>query len=222
MSENIVLHAQARVEQGKGASRRLRRAGQVPAIIYGAGQEPKMVTLEHSKLLRYEQEESFFASVLKVDIDGGSEENVIIRDYQRHPVKPKVLHVDLMRINMAEKLHTSVPLHYEGEDVSPAGKEGALLQRFITEIEIICLPGNLPEAIVVDLSAMEIGDAMHLFDITLPENVELAIAAQIEDMDDEEREAMNLAIASMTMPKGAGLTDEIDGVDAASAGDQGE
>ncbi|HHL18433.1 MAG TPA: 50S ribosomal protein L25/general stress protein Ctc [Thiothrix sp.] len=209
MSENIVLHAQTRVEQGKGASRRLRKAGLVPAIIYGAGQEPKMVTLDHSKLLRYEQDESFFASVLKVDIDGANKENVIIRDYQRDPVKPKVLHVDLMRINMSEKLHTSVPLHYEGDAVSPAGKEGALLQRFITEVEVICLPADLPEAIVVDMSAIEVGHAVHLFDIKLPENVELAVSAQVEDMNDEECEAMNLAIASMVMPKGKSTSDDV-------------
>ena len=212
MSESIVLHAQARVEQGKGASRRLRKAGLVPAIIYGAGQEPKMVSLDHSKLLRYEQDESFFASVLKVDIDGTNQENVIIRDYQRDPVKPKVLHVDLMRINMAEKLHTFIPLHYEDEELSPAGKEGALLQRFITEVEIICLPADLPEAIVVDMSTMEMGQALHLFDIKLPDNVELAVSTQVEDMDAEERESMNLAIASMVTRKG-GTKDDIDADD---------
>ena len=97
MSDQIVLHAKKREQQGKGASRRLRKQGLVPTIIYGGGKEPKMISLDHNKLLRYEMDESFFSSILKVEIDGGDEENVIIRDYQRDPVKPFILQGEVLR-----------------------------------------------------------------------------------------------------------------------------
>ena len=202
MSESIVLHAKSRDQQGKGASRRLRKEGKVPTIIYGAGQEPRMVSLEHHKLLRFEQEESFFSSILKVDIDGSDEENVIIRDYQRDPVKPRILHVDLLRINMSEKLHTTVPLHFEGDDACPGIKEGGALQRLITEADIICLPTDLPEALVVDISAMGIGDSLHLSNIALPEGIELVVFSQIDDdATEEERAEVDYAVANMTAPR---------------------
>ncbi len=227
MSEQIVLHARARTEQGKGASRRLRKEGLVPAIIYGAGKEPKMISLEHSKLLRYELEESFFSSILKVEIDGGAEENVIIRDYQRDPVKPKVLHVDLLRIKMSESMQTSVPLHFVGEDVSPGIKAGGILQRQINEIEIACMPGKLPEAIDVDVSSLEIGDSIHLSQIVMPEGVELLALQHMEDADEEHKAEMDLGVVSIQAPRAASESAEAEeggaetdtGSDAESTGD---
>ncbi len=229
MSEQIVLHAKTREQQGKGASRRLRKEGQVPAIIYGAGKEPKTVSLEHSKLLRYEMEESFFSSILKVEIDGGEEENVIIRDYQRDPVKPKILHVDLLRIKMSESMQTSVPLHFVGEDLAPGIKAGGILQRQINEVEITCMPGNLPEAIEVDVSGLEIGDAVHLTQIAMPEGVELLALQHMEEADDEHKAEMDLGVVSIQAPRaetetevedaGEESADSESGTDSESAGD---
>lgn len=208
MSEQIVLHAKSREEQGKGASRRLRREGLVPTIIYGAGKEPKMISLDHSKLLRYEMEESFFSSILKVEIDGGDEENVLIRDYQRDPVKPKILHVDLLRVKMSEKLHTTVPLHFINDDVAPGVKEGGIMQRLFTEVEVVCLPANLPEAIEVDVSALNIGDAIHLSQITMPEGVELFALIQLEEADEEHKADMDQAVVSIAATRGGDAAEE--------------
>ena len=201
MSDQIVLHAKKREEQGKGASRRLRKEGLVPTIIYGAGKEPKMISLNHNKLLKYELEESFFSSILKVEIDGGDEENVIIRDYQRDPVKPFILHVDLLRIKMSEKMHTSTPLHFIGDEDAVGIKAGGILQRLINEVDILCMPADLPEAIEVDVSALDIGESLHLSQIVLPEGVELAAMIQMEEAEEEEKATMDLGIVSIQAPR---------------------
>ncbi|CAA6814660.1 MAG: LSU ribosomal protein L25p [uncultured Thiotrichaceae bacterium] len=211
MSDQIVLHAKKREEQGKGASRRLRKEGLVPAIIYGAGKEPSMIALQHSKLLRYEQEDSFFASILKVEIDGGDEENVLIRDYQRDPVKPKILHIDLLRVNMAEKIHTSVPLHFINDEMSVGVKEGGIMQRLIVEVDIVCLPTALPEYIEVDVSDLDIGGSIHISDIKAPEGVELMDMVHMEEADDEHKSSLDLAIVSVQAPRGASTADEDEG-----------
>lgn len=225
MSEQIVLHAKSREAQGKGASRRLRKEGLVPAIIYGAGKEPRMISLDHSKLLRYEMEESFFSSILRLEIDGGEEENVLIRDYQRDPVKPKVLHVDLLRVKMSEKLHTTVPLHFLGDDVAPGVKAGGILQRLVTEVEIVCLPSDLPEAIDVDVSALEMGHSVHLSELKAPEGVELFAVTQLEEADEEHKAEMDLAVVSITAPRAAAASEaaeEQGGVEGAAEGGEAE
>lgn len=216
MSDQIVLHAKKREEQGKGASRRLRKEGLVPAIIYGAGKEPTMIALQHSKLLRYEQEESFFSSILKVEIDGGAEENVLLRDYQRDPVKPKVLHVDLLRVNMSEKIHTTVPLHFTNDDVCAGAKEGGIMQRLIAEVDIVCMPSNLPEYIEVDVIDLEVGESLHLSDIKVPEGVELMDMIHMEEADEEHKASLDLAIVSVQAPRGTSADSEESADDAAS------
>ena len=217
MSDQIVLHAKKREEQGKGASRRLRKQGQVPTIIYGAGKEPKMISLDHNKLLRYEMDESFFSSILKVEIDGGDEENVIIRDYQRDPVKPFVLHVDLLRIKMSEKMHTTTPLHFVGDEEAAGIKAGGILQRLITEVDILCMPADLPEAIEVDVSALDIGDSLHLSQIVMPEGVELAAMIQMDEADEEDKATMDLGIVSIQAPRA-----EVEEIDEEAAGAEGD
>ncbi len=220
MSDQIVLHANKREEQGKGASRRLRKQGLVPAVIYGAGKEPKMISVDHNKLLRYEMDESFFSSILKVEIDGGDEENVIIRDYQRDPVKPFVLHLDLLRIKMSEKMNTTTPLHFIGDADAVGIKAGGVLQRLITEVDILCMPADLPEAIEVDVSALDIGDSLHLSQIVMPEGVELAAMIQMGEADEEDKATMDLGIVSIQAPRAE--VEEIDEGETEAEGDDSE
>lgn len=208
MSDQIVLHAKKREEQGKGASRRLRKEGLVPTIIYGAGKEPKMISLEHSKLLRYEMEDSFFSSILKVEINGGDEENVIIRDYQRDPVKPKILHVDLLRIKMSEKMQTSVPLHFIGEEDAVGVKAGGIVQRIITEVDISCMPADLPEAIEVDISTLDVADSIHLSQLVMPEGVELLAMLQIDEAENEHKSELDLGVVSIQVTRAGSDEDE--------------
>ena len=208
MSDQIVLHAKKREEQGKGASRRLRKEGLVPTIIYGAGKEPKMISLEHSKLLRYEMEDSFFSSILKVEINGGDEENVIIRDYQRDPVKPKILHVDLLRIKMSEKMQTSVPLHFIGEEDAVGVKAGGIVQRIITEVDISCMPADLPEAIEVDISTLDVADSIHLSQLVMPEGVESLAMLQIDEAENEHKSELDLGVVSIQVTRAGSDEDE--------------
>ena len=172
MSTNFVVNAEKREDQGKGASRRLRREGLVPAIVYGAGKEPEAITLRHNELIRQLEEEAFYSQVLTLKVDG-SEENVVLRDLQRHPAKPIILHVDLQRINMNEKIHVQVPLHFLNEDSCVGVKmEGGVVGHLATEINVSCLPKDLPEYIEVDMAEVHVGDTVHLSDIKLPEGVE--------------------------------------------------
>ncbi len=222
MSDQIVLHAKKREEQGKGASRRLRKEGLVPTIIYGAGKEPKMISLDHNKLLRYEMDDSFFSSILKVEIDGGDEENVIIRDYQRDPVKPFILHVDLLRIKMSEKMHTTTPLTFVGDENSVGVKAGGSLQRLISEVDILCMPADLPESIEIDVSALDIGDSIHLSQIKMPEGVELAAMIQMDEADDDHKADLDLGVVAIHAPRTEAEPEETDADEAASADDKKE
>ena len=151
----IEFKATKRDLQGTGASRRLRRAGQLPGIIYGAEQDATAVTLDHNELYHLMRKEAFHASVLTVDLDG-SKESVILRDAQWHPYKQQVLHVDFQRVSSTEKLHIKVPLHFVNGDTSPAVKlAGQMISHVINEIDVSCLPKDLPEFIEVDLSSLE-------------------------------------------------------------------
>jgi large subunit ribosomal protein L25 len=167
---------------GKGASRRLRHAGKVPAIIYGGDKDPEALTLSHNELLRNLEHEAFYSHILTINT-GDSTTSAILRDLQRHPSKPVILHVDLQRVTADEELRTQVPLHFIGEDINPAVKAGGLVSREQTEVEIACLPKDLPEFIAVDISKMEIGDTLHLSDLQVPEGVTLLELARGEDHD---------------------------------------
>ena len=196
MSTDYVLHAEKREEQGKGASRRLRAAGKVPAIVYGAGQEPQMISLSHAMLLRYEADDAFFSQILTLSVDG-NDEKVIIRDYQRHPFKPKVLHVDLLRIKMSQAIQTSAQLSFVGADKSPGVKLGGSITHNLNDVEIACMPGDLPESIEVDVSEMNIGDAIHLTDLVLPEGVSLVVLNNAADMSEEELAHINQVVVAI-------------------------
>ena len=170
----IEFKATKRDAQGTGASRRLRRAGQVPGIIYGGEGEALAITMDHNELYHLLRKEAFHASVLNIDVEG-NKQNVILRDSQWHPFKQQVLHLDFQRVAAGEKMHMKVPLHFVGDDVSPAVKlGGCMISHVINEIDVQCLPKDLPEFVEVDLSAVESGASVHLSQIKLPAGVELA------------------------------------------------
>lgn len=165
------LVAFERAKQGTGASRRLRITGRTPGIVYGGAAEPKQIELDHNALWHALKKEAFHSSVLEMEL-AGSTQQVLLRDVQMHPYKQLVLHIDFQRVDANTKLHMKVPLHYSGDENSPAVKtEGCIANHVITEIEVLCLPADLPEFIAVDLSGLKKGVSLHLADITLPKGV---------------------------------------------------
>ena len=173
MSTAFELTAESRNDMGKGASRRLRRDGRVPGILYGGDGEPKKLSLRHNELLRRLEDEAFYSSILTVNVDGKAEQ-AVLRDLQRHPAKPMILHVDLQRVKVGELLRMHVPLHVVGGDIAPGVKTGGgFVIHAMNEVEVECLPKDLPEAIAVDVSAMQLGESLHLSDLILPDGVVL-------------------------------------------------
>ena len=172
MSEDFIVHAETRTVQGTGASRRLRRSGRVPAILYGGASEPVQLSIDHNEMLRHLEHEAFYSHILSIDVDGKTE-NAVLKDLQRHPAKAQILHADFMRVVAGQAMRMTVPLHFVGEDTSPGIKNsGGVLDRQRNELEIECLPKNLPEYIEVDVSALDINDSIHLEELTLPEGDE--------------------------------------------------
>ena len=182
MAISFEFNAEPRTDTGKGASRRLRHTGKVPAIMYGGGKDPESLTLSHDEIIRNLEHEAFYSHILTVKV-GGNETRAVLRDIQRHPSKPRVLHMDLQRINAAEKLKIHAPLHFIGEDVAPGVKAGGLVSHELTEALIECLPKDLPEFIEVDISGLEIGESLHLSDLTVPAGVTLVELARGEGHD---------------------------------------
>ena len=181
MSVNFDVIAQPRATAGKGASRRLRRTGLVPAIVYGAHREPEMLTISHNELLKHLEHEAFYSHVLNLKI-GEETTTVVLKDMQRHPAKPFVLHVDFMRVSQDEKLRMVVPIHFVDQDTCKGVKLGGQVSHHLSEIEITCLPKDLPEFIAIEMAGMEIGDSLHLSDIQLPEGVEFAYAHETDEL----------------------------------------
>ncbi len=174
----IEVIAQKRVVEGTGASRRLRRAGKVPGVVYGAGQEAVSIELDHNSLFYAMKDEAFHGAVLSLNLDGETV-SVLLRDNQMHPWKPQVLHVDFQRINADEKISIKVSLHFENSENAPAVKlGGGKISHPITEVEVRALPGALPQFLVVDLSNIQGGQTVHLSDIVVPEGVELVELAR--------------------------------------------
>jgi large subunit ribosomal protein L25 len=177
MAAKFELTAETRSMQGKGASRRLRRTGVVPGILYGAGKPPQMITLAHDNLLRHLDNEKFHSAILTVKV-GSESDQAILRDWQMHPVRRQVMHIDLQRISATEKLHMKIPLHFMGQDVAPGVKlEGGIVAHLMNEVDITCLPKDLPEFLEVDLSNLHLHQSLHLSDIKLPEGVQITSLA---------------------------------------------
>jgi len=164
-----------RKEQGTGASRRLRNAGQTPGIIYGGTSAPVSISLDHNALYHALKKETFHSSILDLEIDGKVEQ-VLLRDFQVHAYKQLVLHADFQRVDASQKIHVKVPLHFINADVSPAVKlTSGIISHVMSDLDITCLPKDLPEFVEVDLGALEVGNSIHLADIKLPNGVTAVI-----------------------------------------------
>ncbi len=194
----IEVTAFPRTQQGTGASRRLRGSGRVPGVIYGANQAAAAVELDHNALLRHLKLEAFHASILDMAVDG-SRERVLLRDFQMHPWKQQVLHVDFQRIDPAKKIHMRVPLHFRNAEIVPGVKTGGgAVTHAMNEIEIHCLPDNLPEYIEIDLKDVQLNDIIHVNDLKLPEGVEPG----------QKLKSDNPPVASVHLPRVAAAEEE--------------
>jgi len=177
----IEINARKREGQGTGASRRLRHAGRVPGIVYGAGKDAQPVDLDHKELYLGLKNEAFHSSVLSLNLEG-TKEPVLLRDFQMHPYKQQVLHVDFQRVDADHKIHVKVPLHFLNADIAPGVKlGGGVVSHLMTEVEVTCLPGSLPEFIEVDLANLEAGHSLHLSELKLPAGVEIVALTRGED-----------------------------------------
>jgi len=175
---HIEINASKRAAQGTGASRRLRRAGRVPGIVYGGGADAQAVDLDHKELFFALKNEAFHSSVLDLNLEG-AKQSVLLRDYQMHPYKPLVLHVDFQRVDATHKIHVKVPLHFINADIAPGVKlGGGVVNHILTEADVTCLPSALPEYIEVDLGMLEAGQSLHLADLKLPAGVEFTALAR--------------------------------------------
>ncbi len=173
MSTDFSLHAKGRDVSGKGASRRLRRlAGEIPAIVYGGQKEPQSLTLVHKDVLKALENEAFYSNIITLTIDDKAEE-VVLKDLQRHPAKLLILHMDFLRVSKSTMITLKVPLHFLNEDICVGVKnQGGVISHTVSDLEVQCLPKNLPEFIEVDLATLELGATLHISDIVMPKGVE--------------------------------------------------
>ena len=214
MSQQFTLAAEPRTDAGKGASRRLRRTGRIPGILYGGEAAPQSLSFEANELMRNMEQEAFFSSILTVNI-GGQALQAIVRDVQVHPAaRRQVWHLDLQRISATAKLRLSVPLHFLNEATAPGLKQrGGTFSHVITEIEVTCLPKDLPEYIEVDVGHMELEDTIHLSEIKLPDGVEIPELAYGADHDH--------AVVSLHLLRGSAADEASDAGAAGEAAGEG-
>ncbi len=199
------FNATLRTVQGTGASRRLRHAGKTPAIVYGAGKEVAVIELDHNEIYHALRHESFHASILTMSM-GSAKEQVVLRDYQMHPFKQLVLHVDFQRVDQNQKMHMKVPLHFINADLAPGVKlAGSTVNHVMTEADVNCLPKDLPEFIEVDLANLAAGHSIHMSEIKLPQGVEFVQLAHGDDA----------AVATIPTPRG-GLAEAAAGEETAA------
>ncbi len=183
MAEKFDLVAEIREDQGKGASRRLRHAGKVPAIIYGAGRPPRALSFDHNKVIKQLENESFSSSILSIKV-GEKSQAAIVKDIQRHPAKARIMHLDLQRIVEDVKIKMNVPIHFlNAEDAAGVKDGGGSVSQLINDVEVICLPKDLPEYFEVDILTLGLDEMLKLSDITLPEGVEIPQLAQGPEQD---------------------------------------
>jgi large subunit ribosomal protein L25 len=192
-SINFELEAEVRENIGRGASRRLRHADKVPAILYGAGEPAVSLIFDHNKLLKSLSFEAFYSHILTLKM-GKKSEKVILKAVQRHPAKPRVMHIDLLRIRADQKLHMHIPLHFLGAENAPGVKDGGVISHGMSDVEVICLPADLPEYLEVDISNLALNGVIHLSEIKIPKGVEFAAFAHgVEGHD--------LPVVSIHMPR---------------------
>jgi len=181
MTDDFDLIAEFRDDIGKGASRRLRREGKVPAILYGGGRPPRNLAFDHNRVLQQLENESFYSSVLNVKV-GDKEQAVILKDLQRHPARRQILHMDLQRILEDEEIRMNVPIHFLNEETAPGVKQaGGKVSHLMTDVEVVCLPRYLPEYLSVDVGNLGLDEMLYMSDIPLPEGVSIPALAQGEE-----------------------------------------
>jgi large subunit ribosomal protein L25 len=195
----IEVNAAPRSTQGKGASRRLRQAARVPGIVYGGGQPAANVEVDHKELLQHLRQEAFHASILQLNLEG-SKLQVLLRDYQMHPWRQQVMHVDFQRVAKDRKIHMKVPLHFANAEAAPGVKTGGgSVNHVLTEIDVTCLPDDLPEYIEVDLSNLQMGHSIRLSELSLPQGVE---SSQLRGGDDA-------VVVTIPVPKAEVVVEEV-------------
>ncbi len=167
---NFIINAKTRSDTGKGASRRLRHTNAFPAVIYGGGVDPQSLTLSHNDIIKSLEDEAIYTSILTVNVDG-TDNKAVIKDIQRHAYKPKVLHMDFQRVSDDEVIHMHVPIHFLDGENAPGVKAGGQMSQNLSDIEVSCMAKDLPEYIEINVSHMEIGDTLHISDLSLPEGV---------------------------------------------------
>ncbi|HLB55977.1 MAG TPA: 50S ribosomal protein L25/general stress protein Ctc [Coxiellaceae bacterium] len=219
MSVSFEFEAQARVASGKPAARRLRREDKVPAIVYGTDKAPMPISLSHNKVIKALEHESVYSHILTLNIDKNPEK-VVLKALLRHPTKPRIMHMDFLRINTKEKLTMRVPLHFLGEDKAPGIKDMGVLSKLITHVDVSCLPADLPEFIAVDISGLKIGDSIHMSAIQLPANVAFAhaidhdhdqVVVSIHQPREEEPEETAAPVAAETVITGQKAPEDVEG-----------
>ncbi|MGZ5050630.1 MAG: 50S ribosomal protein L25/general stress protein Ctc [Methylobacter sp.] len=193
MSNVFEFVAESRGQSGKSAARRVRRAGSVPAVIYGGQAEPQMLVLDHNEVIKHLGHEAVYSHILDINVDG-KKEKAVLKAVQRHPAKFQILHLDFLRVDMSEILKVHVPLHFVNEASSVGGKKGGIVTHSMVDVEVTCLPSALPDFIEVDLSRLDVGESIHLSDLVLPAGVEIVALSQGADHDHP--------VASMMAPKG--------------------
>ena len=203
MSTNFVINARSREDTGKGASRRLRRqSGEVPAIIYGGKKHAEKISILHKDITKALENEAVYSSIISLSVDGKAEDT-IIKDIQRHPAKQVILHLDFLRVSKTTKLQTRVPLNFLNEDICVGVKMGVgLIAHTMTDIEVSCLPKDLPESIDVDMEQIDIGQIVHLSDIKMPSGVESVSLSQGAEYD--------LTVATVNKQKAADIEEALD------------
>jgi large subunit ribosomal protein L25 len=213
MSKDFDLIAEIREDQGKGASRRLRREGKVPAIIYGAGRPPRQLAFDHNRVIQQLENESFYSSVLNIKV-GENSQAAIVKDIQRHPSKRVIMHMDFQRIVEDEKIKMNVPIHYlNAEEAVGVKQGGGSVSQLVNDVEVSCLPRDLPEYFEVDIAELGLNEMLHLSDIKLPEGVEIPELAQGPEHDH--------AIVSIQVIKVREEPEEVEAAEAAE-GEEGE
>lgn len=202
MVDHIELTAALRNQIGKAASRRIRKdLGLVPGVIYGGGTDTVLISLEHRKIAKALTSEAFYSSILNLSIND-KKIQVVLKDVQRHPSKKLILHVDFLKVSGKEKLTMRVPLHFVGQDIAPGVKQGGgVIAHLLSEVEVRCLPANLPEFITVDVSKLELGESLHLSHLELPAGIELTALARVGEEHD-------LPVANVYIPRAVKAEEE--------------
>jgi large subunit ribosomal protein L25 len=196
MSNVFEFVAERREQSGKGAAKAVRRQGLVPAVVYGGHANPALLTLSHNEVLKHLVHEAVYSHVLDLKIDGKTEK-VVLKGLQRHPAKPVVLHMDFQRVDMQESIKVHVPIHFKGEAVCVGIKAGGILMPLISDIEVVCLPGSLPEFIEIDITNLNVGESVHMHDVVPPTGVQFVTL--MHDVNEEQ----DLAIVKIAAPSTA-------------------